>query len=159
VWTSTDTAYVLDNNSQILDSIPFDAKGVRVGDAAQMSFAASVRYEPIKNLYFKPQFTYFGQNFSNFNPVDLSKEKGTAGKQSWQIPSYGLLDMHAGYGFKWQKVRFDLRVSVLNVLNTLYISDAQNNQFTTINNSFDATAAGVYVGMGTRYNTSLTITF
>ena len=159
VWTSSDTAIILDNNSQIIGNVPFDAKGVRVGDAAQLSFAGSVRYEPIKNLYFKPQFTYFGQNYSNFNPTDLSVDKGTAGKQSWQIPSYGLLDMHAGYGFKWQKIRFDLRISVLNVFNKLYVSDALNNQFSTINNSFNSTAAGVYVGMGTRYNTSLTISF
>jgi iron complex outermembrane receptor protein len=158
IWTSKDDVVIADDIGNPVDTVSFDAQGVRVGDAAQLTFAGSLRYEPIKDLYFKAQYTYFGQNFSQFEPVSLSG--ATAGKQSWQVPDYGLLDVHLGYGFRWQKVRFDLRGSLFNVLNTVYISDALNNDtFISPNQNFDAQSASVFMGLGIRYNTSLTLTF
>ena len=62
-----------------------------------------------------------------------------------------------GYEIKIKKVKLDFRVGVLNVLNTVYISDAQNNYFSSQN--FDAASAGVFMGMGRRINTSFRISF
>lgn len=158
IWTSKENVVIADDVGLPVDTISFDAEGVRVGDAAQLTFAGSLRYEVIKDLYVKAQYTWFGQNYSQFEPVTLSG--ATAGRQSWQVPDYGLLDVHLGYGFRWQKVRFDLRGSLFNVLNTVYISDALNNDtFVSQNQNFDAASASVFMGMGIRYNTSLTITF
>ncbi|MEQ1733852.1 MAG: TonB-dependent receptor, partial [Bacteroidia bacterium] len=50
----------------------FSAKGVHVGDAAQNQFVLGANYEPIKSLYIKLRGTYFGKNYSNFNPATLS---------------------------------------------------------------------------------------
>ena len=75
------------------------------------------------------------------------------------MPNYFLMDLHAGYGFNIIRSRVDLRFSLLNVLNTFYISDAQNNDsFTQSYNDFDAKSASVFVGMPTRYALSLKIT-
>ncbi|MBI2967502.1 MAG: TonB-dependent receptor [Bacteroidetes bacterium] len=158
VWTSKDTARKYDDNGNLVYKQSFDAKGVHVGDAAQMQSGASIRYEVIKGLYIKTQGTYFGKNFAEFDPLSL--DGINAGRESWQMPDDYLLDLHAGYNFKIGKIKMDLRASVLNLLNEVYVSDAQNNDsFLNNYNDFDAKSAGVFFGLGRRFNTSLQITF
>ncbi len=159
IWNSADTVLLPDGRSY-----EFDPTGVHVGDAAQFQLGGLIRYEPIKNLYLKLKTTYFAKNYANFNPEDL---KGpTARTESWKIPNYNLVDFHAGYRFKIKNkktgkaYRTDLRFNVLNVLNTVYISDANNNdRFTQSFNDFDAKSAAVFLGQGIRWNTSLQFTF
>jgi outer membrane receptor protein involved in Fe transport len=123
----------------------------------------SVRYEPIKRLYFKPQFNYFGKNYSNFTPDALSITNiqtgygPSTGRQSWRMPDYYLLDLNAGYGLNVRKIKLDFRATVINVLNKFYIYDAQNSALNTTD--FNAGASTVYVGMGRRWQLSLTATF
>ena len=66
-----------------------------------------------------------------------------------------------GYGFSFKKTKFDLRASVLNLLDEVYISDADNNDSYTGQafNDFDARSAAVFFGMGRRWNISLQMTF
>jgi len=54
-----------------------------------------------------------------------------------------------------------IRLSILNLLDTQYISDAQNNDRFTgqTGNNFDAESAAVFYGLGRRYNASLQIKF
>ena len=47
-------------------------------------------------------------------------------------------------------------------MNSLYISDARNNDqyiYGTAPNNFDANSAAVFIGMGRRYTVSLKFTF
>ena len=67
IWNSADTVLLPDG----ITTYEFDPTGVHVGDAAQIQLGGLIRYEPIKNLYFKLKTTYFAKNFSNFNPEDL----------------------------------------------------------------------------------------
>jgi len=90
-----------------------------------------------------------------------------ANKQSWKIPSYYQLDVNLGYeipiGQKEYKLAF--RLNFMNVTNVVYISDAQNNGWydTNIENNpnpgFNAQSAGVFMGMGFRWNTGVSFTF
>jgi hypothetical protein len=166
-WTSQDSVILYNDNNFPVDTTFFDAEGVHVGDAAQTQVAGSLRYEPVKDLYLKGQITYFARHFSEFDPFDLNPathpnsfdEEGNP-VDSWKMPSYYLIDLHAGYSFFWSKVKFDIRASILNLLDATYISDAANNDsFSTTTSDSDAKSAGVFYGMGRRFNTSLTITF
>ncbi|MFT6002092.1 MAG: outer membrane receptor protein involved in Fe transport, partial [Flavobacteriales bacterium] len=75
--------------------------------------------------------------------------------------------LHTGYSFKLKTTGFDkispilsIRLSVLNLLDTKYISDAQNNdQYTQSYNNFDAQSASVFYGLGRRFNASLQLKF
>ena len=166
-WNSKDSVDVYDDNNQFVKTNFFNAKGIHVGDAAQSQLAASLRWEIIKYLYIKGQLTYFDRYYADFNPFDLDPLTNPAGfdengdpLDTWKMPSYYLIDLHAGYSFKWTKIKLDIRASVLNLLNTVYISDARNNDsFSTVTNDNDAKSAGVFYGMGRRFNTSLTISF
>ena len=52
-----------------------------------------------------------------FDPFSLNGEN--EGRQSWQIPTYGLLDLHAGYNFTVNETNMDVRLSAFNILNTV----------------------------------------
>ena len=162
-WTSIASATIFDNDGNILSEQKFDPRGVKVGDAAQNTCGIGIRYQPIKNLYIKPQFNYFGKNYSNFSPDALVITNSATGygpnigRQSWRMPDYYLLDLNLGYsGINLRKLKLDTRVSIINALNTFYISDAQNN---SLNNDFNASASTVNVGMGRRWQISLVATF
>jgi len=137
----------------------FDANGVHVGDAAQLQFGGLIRYEPIKDAYIKVKTTYFGNNYSQFQPETLQGEDG--GRESWKMPNYMLSSLHLGYGFKINDgVPIRLRFNVLNLFDTLYISDATNNDgFVTQNPNFDAQSASVFFGQGRRWSLSVQANF
>jgi len=144
-------AYITDEAGIIQDSVDFSAKNVHVGDAAQLQLGSSIRYEIIKNLYFKPRFMYFGKHYSNFDPTTLKSTNRD--RESWKMPGYGLLDVFVGYDHKVGKIKLGLTVGVTNVLDKVYITDGQNGT------AFNATTALVYMGMGRRVTLGLRIGF
>jgi hypothetical protein len=167
-WTSADSAEVIDDrNNQVIETVYFDANGVRVGDAAQTQLRQSIRYEIIKGLSLRASVTYFGNYYSNFDPLSLDPKNNQDAfdddgnpRQSWQIPSYYLVD--AGFAYTWRAkdaTRFKVQLSVLNLLDEFYISDAQNNDRYSgqTYNNFDAASAGVFFGQGRRIVTSFAI--
>ena len=141
----------------------FDATGIHVGDAAQTQLGASLRYEPIKGLYIEGGGTYFNRYYADFNAEESTDTLGNP-VESWRIPNYFLMDLHTGYRFKFKsldKVAFTIKFDMLNLLNTVYISDANNNdnyiqrQF----NSFDAKSASVFMGAPRQFRAALKIVF
>lgn len=177
-WKSSETVFVPGG-----DSVTFFANGVHVGNSAQSTYAASLRWSVFKTGYIKVKYTFFDRYYSNFEPNSLSvpdDEKYTpvdpsdpdteymdndgnivpfedlTGKDSWKIPGYGLLSIHAGYRLKMEKSALNFRANVFNALNSLYISDARNN-FT--GSDFDAGSAAVFVGQGIRFNVSVGFEF
>jgi len=165
-WTSSDTVRFLDdNNNPITDDFgneiiaSFDAEGVHVGDAAQTQYGLSVRFEPTQESYIKLRGTYFDNYYADFDPLSLNG--ANAGRESWKIPAYQIFDLHCGYMFKLSdKNKLNIRFSVLNLLDEMYISDAQNNDpFNANYQDFDAKSAGVFFGLGRRMNLSAKFSF
>ncbi|MEI7980507.1 MAG: TonB-dependent receptor, partial [Bacteroidota bacterium] len=162
-WTSAGTAYVYDPTGLLLDSLTFNAKGVHVGDAAQLQVMESLRWEIIKYLYVSGSFTLFGKNYSQMDPASLTPKFMDADgnpPDSWQLPVYYLVDVNAGYRFTFKKFKLDIRASVLNLLDREYISDAKNNDsYSTSTTNFDAASAGVFFGTGRTFNASIAISY
>jgi iron complex outermembrane receptor protein len=176
IWTSSDTIYIFDDagNPVSQDGNPsspqlfvtYDAQGVHVSDAAQTQLGGMLRYEWKNGAYIKSRYTWFDRYYAAMNPFEL--KGANAARDSWQIPSYGTLEFHAGYGKEIRGVRYDIRGSVFNVLNSIYITDANNNDtyalynnkdYSTSDNSFNASSAGVFFGQGRWFNVSLSATF
>lgn len=138
-------------------SITFNAKDVHVGDAAQTTFAGTARYQFVKNGYVKLKYTYFDRYYSNFDPMSLSTATGA--NDSWRVPAYGMMSVHAGYSIQFEKSRLNFKANVFNALNTRYISDASNNNHQDGSNNFDANSATVFMGQGLTFNVSLGFEF
>ncbi|MEZ5197471.1 MAG: hypothetical protein R2764_14070 [Bacteroidales bacterium] len=141
----------------------FDATGIHVGDAAQSQLGASLRYEPIKGLYIEGGGTYFNRYYADFNAEESTDDLGNP-VESWRIPAYFLMDFHSGYRFKFKsmdKVAFTIKFDMLNALNSMYITDAKNND-TYIQqpyNTFDARSAAVFMGAPRQFRVSLKLVF
>lgn len=150
-WNSSETITIPDLNNYTFE---FDAKGVHVGDAAQTMANAGIRYEPIKDLFFKVQYQWFDRYYANFTPFSLQGANG--GRESYKLPSYGLLNLFVGYKYRFGKVNTFFNGSITNVLNTMYMADATNNFYGT---GFDAASASVMFGQGFRFNLTLGVQF
>jgi hypothetical protein len=157
-WKGTAIAYQYDNGGNIVpeNTDTIDVDGVHIGDAAQFQVAGSIKIKPIKGVYIKARITYFDNYFSSFSPLDL--QNANAGRESWKIPSYYLLDLHAGWTIKLEKLDVILRASVLNVTGNRYISDARNNGAGGTA-TFDATTATVFMGQGRRWTATVGVKF
>ena len=151
VWNSSETVEVPQYNT----TFTFDAKGVHVGDAAQTVVSLSYRWEPFKRFYVKPQYQLFDRYYADFSPFDLQGENG--GKESWVMPTYGLLNIFIGYTLPAKKNAFVFNGSVINLLNTKYISDSRPIQGSK--NAFNASGAQVFFGSGLRFNISAAYQF
>lgn len=164
-WTSGGKAYVYDPGGNLVDSIIYNAKGVHVGDAAQVQLMESVRWEIIHDLYVSGSFTLFTKNYSQMDPTSLTPEFMDADgnpRDSWQLPMYYLVDVNAGYRFTFKKFKLDIRASVLNLLDRVYISDAKNNDTYSVSPNpygFNASSAGVFFGTGRTFNASIAISY
>jgi iron complex outermembrane recepter protein len=151
------------DNGEPANTFSFDATGIHVGDAAQTQLGASLRYEPIRGFYIEGGGTFFDRYYANFNPEQCTDAEGNP-VESWKIPAYAILDMHAGYRFKIKTINnlgFAVKLNMLNVLDKMYISDAINND-TYIQkpfNSFDARSASVFMGAGRQFTASFKIIF
>ena len=160
-YTSGAKAYIQNQAGTTVDSVNFSAKNVHVGNVAQIQYGGALRYTIIKNLYIKPRYTYFAKNFANFDPTYLVQTTNYSthvvtdnrDRESWRMPDYGMFDLFIGYGYKVWKMKLDLSVGVVNVLNTIYIADASNG------GNYDASSALVYMGMGRRITASLKVGF
>ena len=89
--------------------------------------------------------SYYDKHFADFEPTSLEGE--TAQMESWILPKYNLYNLHAGHKITINKLMsIRINFSILNLLNTTYISDAQNNDpfIAGGTDSFDATSAGVF---------------
>lgn len=168
IWDSMveDLQFYLDEGTSppISKVIDFDSRGIHVGDAAQVQLGSSLRYEPFEGLYLNLRQTYFTKYYSSFTPEATTDADGNV-HDSWKMPGFNLFDLHTGYSFKLkfsERMRFSLRFSLLNALNTTYIWGATNNDSYSPYSefqSFDARSATVFFGMGRRFSTSLRITF
>jgi len=155
-WTSGDSALIQLPNGRT-ESFEFDATDVHVGDAAQLQFGGIIRYEPIKSLYFKLKGVHFAKNYASFQPEDL--QGIDARRESWRMPNYTVFSFHTGYYFKVKDVGLSFRANILNLFDTIYISDARNNDdFNSSTSDFDAKSASVFFGQGRRFSLSLQMT-
>lgn len=156
-WNSEDTARIVDDFGNILYEKYFNAKGVHVGNSAQTQIAGELRWAPIDNFYIKPRYTHFGRYYAQFDPLSLQVPR-----ESWKVPSYGLLDIHMGYRYKLAEGKsIQFRFNILNALNTTYIATAQNNDgYGNVKlTGFDARSSAVFMGLGRRINLSIQYSF
>lgn len=151
VWDTDANSVIVggDNDDQL--ATPFSAKGVHVGNAAQFQLGSTVRYEPIKGLFFKGRWMYFGKNYSDFQPERLTG--ANEDREAWQLPDYSLFDVFAGYRFKFDKIQCRLNAGLLNALNTTYISDASTRL------GFNLDQIEVFFGQGRRWTASIEFVF
>ena len=124
------------------------AEGLKVGDAAQKTLSLSGAIFPTRGLYASLGVRRFMDHYAKFDPANRTDPDDRA--QSWKLPDYNLVDLHASYtlpGTTFSNMK--LRLHVFNLLDERYVSDADDGD------GHDAASARVFLGLGRRWNISL----
>lgn len=127
-------------------------KDLKVGDAAQTTFAVGLNYNLFKNLRVGIDYNYYDNLYAYFDPTGRSDAK-EEGIDAWQLPAYGLLDANLSFKFNVGKLKATWYANVHNLLNTEYISDA------TDGSSHDWNTARVFYGVGRTWTTGVKLRF
>ena len=123
---------------------------MKVGNSAQRTLALSAALFPAPGLYASLGIRRFMDHYAKFDPANRT-DPGDR-RQSWQLPDYNLVDLHASYrlpGDLFGDGRVRLRLHVFNLLDELYVSDADDGD------GHDAASARVFLGLPRRWNLSL----
>jgi iron complex outermembrane receptor protein len=173
ISTATNTSFEYD----------FYLDGLKVADAPQQQMALTASFFPASGLTMSAVGKFYRKYYAEFDPSsrcvgDVADSGGcqtTYGSdggdevlqrnQSWQTPSYGLIDAHLSYALGdllpvagGADVR--LFVNVYNVFNTLYVQDARDNSsFNGFDGDHDADDAEVYLGIPRNINLGFQVTF
>ena len=151
-WKSNAIGIIRDDSgNQIGDPIEVFAKDLRVTDAAQTTFALGANYKLLEKTAIYIDYNYAADLYAYYNITSISDESSS--QNSWELPTFGLLDIGLNHGFNIGEFDTTLTARMNNALNTEYISDANNG------NSNTASDATVYYGAGRTFSLGLKIKF
>ncbi len=120
-------------------------KDIHVADAAQTTCALGVNYELLPGFKIGADLNYFDRLYADFE-LDSRTQPEDEGRDVEQVPDYFLLDMNLYYTFNMGKFRASIYGNMHNVLNTVYIADAEEG-------------SGYYYGYGRTWTCGLKIRF
>ncbi len=169
-WTLTDDAKgsyrALDSNTGSLVNQTYSVavKDLKIGDAPQTQFAIAGSVFPMKGMRAQVVYKYFANYYSDWDPTSrIVFNGGTPDRaQSWKVPNYGLLDLHASYAlpFDMNGVNIKLFAHVFNLLDEVYIQDAtDNSRYNAFSNTHKASDAEVFFGLPRTVNFGLSLTY
>lgn len=174
-WKFTDDTEVVitenDANGQVVDRFTetLYIKDLKVGDAPQTQFFLSATLTPSSNITIKADYRFYTNFYSDFNPIGRTALEDANGDgnanerpQAWEVPSYGVVDLHAFYTVPTKNSGFTLQVfaHVFNALDNLYIQDSgDNSAFNSYDDDHDADDAEVFFGLPRNFNAGIQINF
>lgn len=157
-WTSSPTATLRDEDGAIIfdevdgEQVPRTVSvfsdGLKVGDAAQTTFAAGLSYDFAATSTLYLDYNYAGDMYASFQPDGTVEGQGN----TWKTPAYGLFDIGVKHGFNIGSFDASIVGRINNALNTEYISDAND-----LGNG--AQNALVYFGAGRTYSVAFRLNF
>ncbi|KIA89962.1 TonB-dependent receptor [Kaistella jeonii] len=127
---------------------------VKVGSAAQSTYAAGFILEPVKDLKLDASYRYVDRLYANLNVTSFST---TAAQDAGalKLPSFGLFDLGASYKYYINaKQSFTIRGNVYNVFDKVYISESNTNIFSGLSKDQYAALNPAFTGttLTTNYN-------
>ncbi len=145
-----DVTFSPEEDPEAVGNFQVYAGGLKVGDSAQKTLALSANLFPAPGLYASLGLRRFMDHYAKFDPANRTDPSDRT--QSWKLPDYNLVDLHASYRLPGDLVgdgRTRLRLHVFNLLDELYVSDADDGE------DHDAASARVFLGLPRRWNLSL----
>ena len=152
--------YDTENGRDTSITYDFYVDGLKVGDAPQTQLAFSFSFYPVKGMTAQAVYRYNANFYADWDPFSRTDPNDRA--QSWQVPDYGLLDLHFRYNLPVELagMRFEVFAHVFNVLDELYVSDATDESRYNAwsdGEKHSATRAEVFVGKERTWNAGFRI--
>ena len=127
---------------------------VSVGGSAQTTAALGLTVRPMEGLRIGLDWNFAARLFADYDIEAgnaLPGEEYIVGKP-WQVPSYHVFDLNAGYTFDFGKIRATLSGNINNLFNQEYIADAWDG-------STWEDVQRVFYGFGRTYSVRLKFNF
>ncbi|MDQ7063568.1 MAG: TonB-dependent receptor [candidate division KSB1 bacterium] len=138
----------------------FYVKGLKVGDAPQTQFALTTTVYPTQASEVKLVWRHYRDHYANWDPFSRTNPEDRV--QSWKIPNYSVVDLHASYAlpFTFGNLRPKAFLHVFNLLDAVYIQDAtDNSRYNAWDKDHDADDAAVFMGLPRFFNAGISIDF
>ncbi|MEQ9231883.1 MAG: TonB-dependent receptor, partial [Cyclobacteriaceae bacterium] len=157
-WTSdVDSAQVFDEDQNVVGTFPkLYIEGLKVGDAAQTTFALGASYEFFSGFKLGANMNYFDRIFAEYDPSGRSSE-ALAGVRPIRLPNYTTVDLSMKYEFDLGANKATLYGNVNNLFNEEYIAESTDAQ--DANNRPDISQSLVYYGIGRTWTLGMKYTF
>lgn len=143
---------IFNDNEEQIGTVDLYIADLKVGDAAQTTFALGLNYEMFEGFKLGLDYNFYDNLYAQYDPTgrgDIEK----AGVQPWKVPAYGLFDTNARYNFKMGPFDATIYANIINLFDTTYISDADDGP------DNDWRTAKVYYGLGRTWSTGLRVNF
>lgn len=145
---------------EVQDTASYFVKDLKVGNSPQTQLTLSTSVMPMDGLTAQLVVKHYQDFYADWDP--FSRQDPTDRTQSWEVPSYNLVDLHASYllPFNWNQVNLTVFAHVFNLLDTNYIQDAvDNSQYNSFDQDHDADDAEVFFGNPRTWNVGLSIAY
>ena len=158
--SDVDATFIDDATNQIVGEGKLLIKDLKVGDAAQLTWALGADVKATENLKFDATYRYADNLYSGFDPGNNYNKNTPAVK----LPSFGLLDLGLTLSTKTNVSKsLSFRLNVNNVLDETYISDMRTNTAADANEANNWNGLNkknqVYFGFGRTWNASISYKF
>ena len=158
--SDVDATFIDDATNQIVGEGKLLIKDLKVGDAAQLTWALGADVKATENLKFDATYRYADNLYSGFDPGNNYNKNTPAVK----LPSFGLLDLGLTLSTKTNVGKsLSFRLNVNNVLDETYISDMRTNTAADANEANNWNGINknnqVYFGFGRTWNASISYKF
>ena len=147
-WQSDVQGQIFDQNNVIIKEVTVNAKGLKVNDAAQTTYALGINYKVLDRTNLFIDYNYAGDLYSKFNITRSIDRENT-----WKMPGYHLADFGFRHGFTIGDFYATLSGKMNNIFDVEYISDAFDDGTHT------ASGANVYYGAGRTFSLGLKVNF
>ncbi|GAA4820487.1 TonB-dependent receptor [Algivirga pacifica] len=145
-WTNDlKDVQVYNDSQELLGTINMYTKDLKVGDAAQTTFALGANLFLTDDLKIGANFNHYDDLYAYYDPAGRTNAE-ERGEQVWEVPSYNLLDVNLRYNFQVAGMSATLIGNVNNVLDTEYISEANSE-------------TAVYYGLGRTWSLGMKLNF
>ncbi len=148
-WKSDVTATVRDQDGTVVGEVDVFAKDLKVGDAAQTTFALGTSYKFDSKSILYVDYNYAGDMNASYQVTSRDSDDLP---DTWEVPEFGLFDVGLRHVFDMGSFEAILNGKINNVFNTDYISDANDVDGTS-------TTALVYYGAGRTFSVGLKLKF
>ena len=139
---------------------------VKVGGSAQFTASLGTTIKPIDWFSFDASYRAVRNLYGNVNPINFQTE-AAAEKGALKLPSFGLVDLGVTFNIKFKdsKNSINLRGNVYNLLDKVYISEANTNIHLDDSNAAAGSWNGVsmknqvYFGFGRTWSATVSYNF
>jgi outer membrane receptor for ferrienterochelin and colicin len=140
---------IFDEEQNLIDTVNLFIEDLHVGDAAQTTLAIGANYKFTEKTRLTIDYNYFDNLYADYDP----SSRGSVAPDAWEVPAYGIFDTAMSHGFKFGPFDATLTARVNNILDTRYISDAQDGA------DSNSQTASVYYGFGRTFSVGAKVKF